>query len=72
MKEINSVVEGYRTTKSAYLLSKKFSVELPIIQEVYPVLYEGLEPKTAVKNLMLRSPKTEYDHTISFSTVKRK
>ncbi|MDI6640684.1 MAG: NAD(P)H-dependent glycerol-3-phosphate dehydrogenase [Elusimicrobiota bacterium] len=64
LKEIKSVVEGYRTTKSAYLLGKKFSLYLPIIQEVYSVIYEGLDPKTAVKNLMLRSAKSEFDHTL--------
>lgn len=61
LNEIKSVVEGYRTTKSAYLLGKKFQLELPIIQEVHSVLYENLNPKLAVKNLMLRSAKSEFE-----------
>lgn len=60
LKDIRMVAEGVKTTKSAYELGKKHSVELPIINEVYAILYEGKKPKDAVSNLMGRSLKKEF------------
>ena len=40
-------------------LLKKYDVEMPIIETVYKVLFEGLEPKTAINELMTREPKFE-------------
>ena len=59
VKETEMVVEGVTTTKSAYLLSKKFGVEMPITNEIYNVIYNDKSPKDVVKDLMLRSPKAE-------------
>ena len=53
------VVEGVATAKSAYDLSKKHKVEMPITTEVYRVLYENKDPKRAVHDLMTRAPKDE-------------
>ena len=61
MKEVNMVVEGVYATKEAYKLSKKYNVEMPIIEEVYGVLFEGKSAKDTVKNLMTRSRKNEID-----------
>lgn len=58
-KEMEQVAEGIQTTKSAYALSQRFRVEMPITKAVYQVLYEGKSPKTAVRDLMLREPKPE-------------
>lgn len=55
-----SVVEGVETAESAYELSKKFNVQMPIIEQVYMVLYEGKKPAAAVDDLMNRSLKTEF------------
>ena len=51
------IAEGVRTAKSAYDLGKKYGIELPIIEQVYQVLYEGKSPKNAVNDLMMRKPK---------------
>ena len=59
LKETEMVVEGVATTKSAYELSKRYNVDMPIAQEIYNVLYESKDPKTAVRDLMVRSPKVE-------------
>ncbi|MCD7736710.1 MAG: NAD(P)-dependent glycerol-3-phosphate dehydrogenase [Lachnospiraceae bacterium] len=54
MKEVNMVVEGVYSTKSAVALARKYNVELPIIEQVNKVLFEGKDPKEAVSALMLR------------------
>jgi len=55
------VAEGVKTAKSAYALSKRHAVDMPITQQVYEILYEGKEPKAAVKDLMTRTLKAELD-----------
>ena len=53
------IAEGVETTKSAYKLSKKLKVDMPITQEVYKVLYQNKPPKRAVVDLMARPLKEE-------------
>ena len=60
LRDMRMVAEGVKTTKSAYALGKKHKVELPIINEVYAILYEGKSPKDAVVNLMGRALKKEF------------
>jgi glycerol-3-phosphate dehydrogenase (NAD(P)+) len=57
--EMNEVAEGVKTTKSAYQLSKKLGVDMPITEEVYKMLYEEKSPKDVVKDLMSRDLKKE-------------
>lgn len=59
MREVNMVVEGVYSAKAAMKLSKKYEVELPIIEQVNRVLFDGEDPKTAVSRLMLRDSKVE-------------
>ena len=59
--EIGMVVEGVRTTKSAYELSQKYQVVMPITDEIYQVLYGGKDVKNSVVNLMLRDKKHEME-----------
>lgn len=63
LKQIQShmqmVAEGVPTTKSAYLLSLKYKVDMPITKEVYHVLYKNKSPLKAVKDLMTRNKKEE-------------
>ena len=59
LKETEMVVEGMATTESAYELAKKHKVEMPIINEIYKVLYEKKDPRAGVRDLMTRSPKEE-------------
>ncbi len=58
--EMVMVVEGVKTTRSAYDLGKQVDVELPITVEVFNVLFEDKNPLTAVEDLMLRDPKPEF------------
>ncbi|MCM8795616.1 MAG: NAD(P)-dependent glycerol-3-phosphate dehydrogenase [Candidatus Omnitrophica bacterium] len=53
------VAEGISTTKSAYGLSRKYKVDMPITKEVYCVLYRNKSPFKAVRDLMTRARKCE-------------
>jgi len=53
------VAEGIPTTKSAYELSLKYHVEMPITKEVYYVLYKNKSPLKTVEDLMAREKKEE-------------
>lgn len=55
------VVEGIRTTKAAHTISEKYQVQMPIAKQLYHVLFEGLDPRTAVEALMGRDRKTEME-----------
>ena len=58
-KEVGMVIESIDNIDVAYELGKKNDVYIPIIETVYKVIYEGLEPAEAVKNLMTRDKKSE-------------
>lgn len=60
LSQMKMVVEGVETTKSTLELSKKSNVEMPIVEKVYQILFEDLNPKTAIKQLMTRSSKYEW------------
>jgi glycerol-3-phosphate dehydrogenase (NAD(P)+) len=53
------VAEGVYTTRSVYTRSRTMGIEMPIVTEVYRVLYEGKSPLQAVSDLMLRRPAAE-------------
>ncbi len=55
------VAEGVETTKSAHALSKKWSIDTPIINEVYSDLYDGKDPRQGLTDLMTRKAKTEFE-----------
>ena len=59
MKEVKMVVEGVYSAKAAMGLAKKYEVQLPIIEQVNAVLFEGKSADAAVKELMLRDKKLE-------------
>lgn len=59
-KKIGMVVEGIYTSLSAIQLARKASIELPISEAVYKVIYEGLSPHDAVKMLLQRATKEEF------------
>jgi glycerol-3-phosphate dehydrogenase (NAD(P)+) len=53
------VPEGVYTTRSVFEESRRAGIELPIVEQVYRVLYEGKAPRAAVENLMQRTPVPE-------------
>ena len=52
-------VEGYICTRAAYNLAKKVGIDMPITDQCYKVLFEGLSAKAAVNNLMGRPKRHE-------------
>jgi len=64
LKEVGMVVEGVRTTKVAYELSRKNGISMPITEQAYQVLFEGLSPNEALVNLMMRGKKYETEDMV--------
>ena len=58
-KEVGMVIESIDNIEVAYELGKIHNIEMPIVETVYKVLYENLNPQEAVKNLMTRDKKME-------------
>lgn len=59
VREIGQVVEGFNTAREVIQLARKYHVEMPISDQVYKVLHEGMPPKEAVRNLLARGIKAE-------------
>ncbi len=59
LEEVGTV-EGYYAADMAHALGVKYNIELPIINEVYAVLYEGKSVNVIVKDLMTRPSRSEH------------
>jgi len=59
ISHMRMVAEGVKTAKSTVELARKLSVEMPIAEKIYSVLYEGLKPQDAIADLMERKLKEE-------------
>jgi glycerol-3-phosphate dehydrogenase (NAD(P)+) len=59
MSGMKTVAEGVKTAKAARSLAKKYNVAMPVVEEVYQLLYEGKDARLAVKDLMGRELKGE-------------
>ncbi len=53
-KTIGQVVEGYYAARAVHKVAKKLGVDMPIVEQIYKVLYEHLAPEEAVANLLKR------------------
>jgi len=60
LNQTKSVAEGVDTAESAYQLSLKYNIEMPIVEQVYKVIYEDKDPVLTVKDLLSRSLKSEF------------
>ena len=58
-EEIQQVVEGVLAAKAVKQVADRLSVEMPICQEIYRILYDGVPPREAVGTLMSRALKPE-------------
>ena len=58
-KEVGMTIESVDNIEAAYKLAQKYNIEMPIVNAVYDVLYNGLEPRKAVTMLMTRAKKSE-------------
>ncbi|WP_105619588.1 NAD(P)H-dependent glycerol-3-phosphate dehydrogenase [Vallitalea okinawensis] len=60
LDEVHMVVEGVHTAQAALAFAKEYKVEMPIVEKINQVLFEGKDAHTAVKELMLRHKKGEH------------
>lgn len=58
-KDMVMVVEGINATKIVHYLSKKQKINMPIVEQVYSILFNGKDPKLAINELMDRKLKDE-------------
>lgn len=58
-QEIGMIIESIDNIDVAYKLAQKYNIEMPIVNSVYDVLYNNLDPKEAVTMLMTRKRKSE-------------
>jgi glycerol-3-phosphate dehydrogenase (NAD(P)+) len=61
ISSMKMIAEGIKTSQAAYKLAQKMGIEMPITTEVYHIIYEGKDPRRAVKDLMTRQLKGELD-----------
>lgn len=58
-KSIGQVIEGISATRAIHHLAQQLSIETPISEQVYQVLYQGVAPHDAVEALLSRDPRAE-------------
>ncbi len=59
LEELGQVAEGIPTAKNVRLLAREFDLEMPIVEQVYEVIYNNKSPANAVKDLLNRAPRAE-------------
>lgn len=59
LSNMNMIAEGVNTTHSVYFWARQLRVDMPITDAVYGILFENIDPKDAVFDLMTRNPKEE-------------
>jgi glycerol-3-phosphate dehydrogenase (NAD(P)+) len=59
MKEVKMTVEGVYSAKAALILAHKYDVDMPIVEQINEVLFNGKSAADAVGDLMLRDKKIE-------------
>ena len=59
LAQTKMIAEGVSTTVSVRDLARREGIEMPIVEEVFKVLYEGKSPRDSLRDLMLRTLKVE-------------
>lgn len=59
LQEMGMVVEGVMTTEAAYRLAQEKNIEMPILEKMYQVIFEGADVHISAQNLMTREKKSE-------------
>jgi glycerol-3-phosphate dehydrogenase (NAD(P)+) len=54
LREIGQVVEGYNGARAVQRVASRHNVPMPIVDQMYKILYEGVNPRDAVTALMRR------------------
>ncbi len=61
LSEMTMVAEGVKTTEAAFNLAKTKRVEMPIVNEMYKILFENKAPRESIKDLMARNVGAEME-----------
>jgi glycerol-3-phosphate dehydrogenase (NAD(P)+) len=64
MDEVKQIVEGVYSAKAALALANKYDVEMPIVEQINQVLFEGKSASEALNDLLLRDKRREYSELI--------
>jgi glycerol-3-phosphate dehydrogenase (NAD(P)+) len=59
LSSMKEVAEGVTTTISSIKLAEREKIEMPICEQVYQILYENKDPRSALQDLMSRKLKSE-------------
>lgn len=59
LSTMTMVAEGIKTTRAAHQLAIREKIEMPIVSQIYGILYEDWDPRQAVRDLMTRDLKAE-------------
>ena len=59
LAQIGQVVEGITAARAVWRVARRLGVEMPITEQVYRILYEGVDAGEAVRALMSRTLKSE-------------
>ena len=62
LQEVGMTVEGYHAVRAARKLARRQGVEMPITEQLYQVLYDGVSVNEAVSRLMTRPKKHEVEN----------
>lgn len=63
-ENMGMIIEGVSTTKAAYELAQQLKVEMPITEAIYKVLYENLDAREAIINIMKRETSIENEFDV--------
>ena len=59
-QKIHTFIEGIYTVKTIHKIAKKYSIDLPIAEEVYKIIYKNKLPELSIKSLLSRPLKEEF------------
>ncbi len=60
LADTRMIAEGVHTTESTFQLAAKCNVEMPIVEQMYDIIFKGKDPMNAITELMTRSSKREW------------
>ncbi len=58
--KIKTTIEGINTVRIGYILGKKYQLDLPIVNELYKVIYKNKQVEQTIKTLFARKLKYEF------------
>jgi glycerol-3-phosphate dehydrogenase (NAD(P)+) len=60
-RSMRMVAEGVNTTRAAMKLARRYSVEMPITEQIHEVLFAGKDIQQAIREMLVRDPKRELE-----------